>query len=97
MGACLQRLLEFNLEEVENCSALFGSLLSLLCVRPAGLRVLRTLQHLGQAYGLQDPAHGRGPGQDVRGLQRPRSLHGYQQHHARHTEGQQMCSDVSGD
>lgn len=58
-----------------------------LFVRLAGVPVLRALQHLGRGHGLPDPAHGRGPGPDVRGLQGPRTLHGHQQRHRRNAQG----------
>ena len=89
--------LEFNLIKVEKKTSLISvwkqaylnSFLSLffflrMSLRPAGLPVLWTLQHIRQGHGLQDPADGRGPGQDVCGLQGPRPLHGHQQHHPWH-------------
>lgn len=58
-----------------------------LCVRSAGIPVLRALQHLRPGHGLQNPAYGRRPGPDVCGVQGPCPFHGHQQCHGWNAQG----------
>lgn len=77
------------------CCTAFTFFAFCLCVRLAGVPVLRALQHLGPGHGLPNPAHGRRPGPDLCGLQGPRPLHGHQQCHGWNAQGWQHNLSLS--